>query len=112
MRAIKGINQRIGANMREVREENRYTQEQLSEILGVTPNHLSAVERGISGASLELIEKFCQIFGISADRLFFEQPQIDSLTAELIRKLGSVSPDQRPQVRKILSGIMELIENH
>lgn len=98
--------------MREVREESRYTQEQLSEMLGVTPNHLSALERGISGASLELIEKFCQIFGISADRLFFGQPLTDNFTAELIRKLGSVSPEQRLQVRKILFSIMELIDNH
>lgn len=55
MRQKKEINVRIGANIQSARERAKYTQEELSEMIGVTPNHLSAIERGASGASLETI---------------------------------------------------------
>ena len=41
----------------------------LSEMLGMTPNHLSAIERGASGISLEALQRLCRLLGVSADRI-------------------------------------------
>ena len=57
LQAKKPINVRVGGNIQQLREERHYTQEELSEKIGVTPNHLSDIERGVSGISLELLEK-------------------------------------------------------
>ena len=40
-------------------------------MLGKTPNHLSAVERGASGISLEALQRLCRLLGVSADRIIF-----------------------------------------
>lgn len=53
MREKKDINIEIGGNIQVAREQAGYTQDTLSEMLGMTPNHLSAIERGASGISLE-----------------------------------------------------------
>ena len=42
-----------------------------SEMLGKTPNHLSAVERGASGISLEALQRLCRLLGVGADRIIF-----------------------------------------
>ena len=52
MREKKDINIEIGGNIQVAREQAGYTQDTLSEMLGMTPNHLSAIERGASGISL------------------------------------------------------------
>ena len=42
MREKKDINIEIGGNIQVAREQAGYTQDTLSEMLGMTPNHLSA----------------------------------------------------------------------
>ena len=71
MREKKAINVQIGTNIQLARERAGYTQERLSELVGLTPNHLSAIERGVSGASLEVLQKLCPLLGVSADHLLF-----------------------------------------
>ena len=48
MREKKDINIEIGGNIQVAREQAGYTQDTLSEMLGMTPNHLSAIVRGAS----------------------------------------------------------------
>lgn len=112
MGAKKEINQRIGANIKAVREESHYTQEQLSELIGVTPNHLSALERGYYGVTPELIDRLCHIFSVSADRLFFGADELDDFSAVFIQKLKTIPPNRKPQVYKIISDISELFEDN
>lgn len=57
MREKKDINIEIGGNIQVAREQAGYTQDTLSEMLGMTPNHLSAIERGASGISLEALQR-------------------------------------------------------
>ena len=69
MREKKDINIEIGGNIQVAREQAGYTQDTLSEMLGMTPNHLSAIERGASGISLEALQRLCRLLGVSADEL-------------------------------------------
>ena len=57
----KDINIEIGGNIQAAREQAGYTQDTLSEMLGMTPNHLSAIERGASGISLEALQRLCRL---------------------------------------------------
>ena len=98
----KAINQRIGTNIKLAREKTGYTQEQFSERLGVTPNHLSAVERGTCGASLDLLERLCRTFHVSADFLFFGPSQTDSEIAALARQLGQAEGHKQAAIQSAL----------
>ena len=108
MREKKVLNIKIGTNIQVARENAGYTQEKLSELIGLTPNHLSAIERGVSGASLEVLEKLCLLLGVSADYLIFGSTCPDGDTLMLSRQLSSVSPRHREQIKKILSSLLEL----
>ena len=65
MRKRKEINVQIGANIQVARERAGLTQDKLSELIGVTPNHISAIERGIYGISLENLQKICVLLNVS-----------------------------------------------
>lgn len=108
MREKKELNQRIGTNIKAIREEAGYTQEGLSELLNVTPHHLSAVERGVFGASLELIDKLCRLLHVSADRLLFGLRKEDEFLNEISHMIERVSAADRPRIKKILSEMVAL----
>ena len=80
MREKKDINIEIGGNIQVAREQAGYTQDTLSEMLGMTPNHLSAIERGASGISLEALQRLCRLLGVSADRIIFgtDEPEAEA----------------------------------
>ena len=108
MREKKAINIQIGTNIQIARENAGYTQEQLSELVGLTPNHLSAIERGVSGASLEVLEKLCLLLKVSADRLMFGQTQIDDESVMLARQISNLKPKQKALVQKNIAILLEL----
>ena len=87
MRKKKEINIRVGKNIQSAREAAKYTQEELSELLEITPNHLSAIERGVSGATLETLEKLCKLFCVSSDRLLFGQDNSNLFVEEIAVQL-------------------------
>lgn len=111
MRPRKEINRRVGANIQRAREQARYTQEELSELLSITPNHLSAIERGVSGVTLETLEQLCQLFGVSADMLLFGKTEKSDISGELVRLLAGLQPTQQQQVVKIVELILRLRED-
>ncbi len=108
MREIKDSNKEIGANIRAVRINARHTQEQLAEILEISPNHLSALERGISGATTAIIKKICTLYAISADVLLFGKLP-DPSTDELTERLKHVRPELRPKINKVLLSLLEVL---
>lgn len=109
MREKKAVNIQVGANIQSAREKAGYTQERLSEIVGITPNHLSAIERGVSGASLELLQKLCGLFGVSADYLLFGKTAPDDETEKFVRQLRQVPREYKRQVEHVLSALLEVI---
>lgn len=109
MRAKKETNIKIGQTIKTLRVQNSYTQDKLSEILGITVNHLSAIERGASGASLETLKKIMDLFGVSAEFLLFgENEDIDTLSV-IVRKLKRLSPEQLANVDRLLNDILDII---
>ena len=108
MRDKKEINVLIGTNIQLAREQAGYTQEKLSELVGLTPNHLSAIERGVSGASLEVLQKLCPILGVSADYLLFGRTAADDETLSLARAFMGVDPKRLPHLKKVIAALVEL----
>ena len=101
MRERKPINIRVGANIQRLREEAHMTQEELSEAVGVTPNHLSAVERGVSGPSLELIERLCGALHVTSDHIIFGQPNIGMERDDFLRIIRAAGREQQALLESI-----------
>ncbi len=109
MKEKKPINIRVGVNIQRLREERHYTQESLSEKIGVTPNHLSAIERGVSGVSLELLEKLCQVLSVTADHILFGRAAAEANGEELLRLLQTIS-DGQSEIIKLGENIQALTD--
>lgn len=108
MRQIKDLNKQIGSNIRVARINASHTQEQLAELLNISTNHLSALERGISGASTEIIKKICILYALSADALIFGKLP-DPSTDELTERLKHIQPEFRPKINKVLLALLEVL---
>ena len=106
MREIPEQNQILGENIKREREKAGYTQERFSEIIDMTPNNLSAVERGVAGVSLKTLRRICEALKVSADDLLFGKREKSDGEA-LIRKLKRLDARQMRIVQEVLSALLE-----
>lgn len=66
------IRQLFAANLRRIRHEKGFSQEELAYEADVDRAHVSKVERGVTYVGLEIIEKFAKVLGVPPDA--FLQP--------------------------------------
>ena len=70
------IKEIFGENLKRYRKMSGMTQEELSERLDITPNHLSRIENGKSFITAECLDSLCGIFKITPATLFYTSPEI------------------------------------
>ena len=61
----------IGSNIRTARVRADLTQEKMSEMIGVTPQYLSDLERGLVGTSISTLIRICTELNVSSDFILF-----------------------------------------
>lgn len=84
----KQENIEIGIRVKRAREAAGLTQERLSELVDVTPQYLSSVERGAVGLSVPILVRLCSVLLVSSDFLLMgdiEYSDVTSVTARLSR---------------------------
>ena len=59
----------LGQRIRKRRQNLKMTQRELGEALGITPQHVSAIEQGKWSPSLTLLPKLAEELGVSSDYL-------------------------------------------
>lgn len=78
---------KIGKILREYRQKNRYTQEQLAEAIGVTPGFLGQIERDETYPSIDNLTKIIHVLDIDANTIFHPQAmEEESETAILVNE--------------------------
>lgn len=80
----KDLNVLIGTNIRQAREAAGFTQEKFSEMIGIGPKSLSAIERGTVGISLAALKRVCSAL---TARLALLTEEEFRLCSEIICKL-------------------------
>lgn len=108
MRVKKDVNIGIGARIQTARETAGYTQEQLSELLQMSPNHLSSIECGVSGCSMENLQKICRILNVSADSIVFEETSKDGTMAKILLLLERFKPECLHHVGNVIEKLAEI----
>lgn len=106
MNQKKQINIIVGQNVKREREKAGYTQERFSELIGIGPKSLSAIERGMVGVSLQLLLRVSTLLSISTDTILLPESNknnVDDLTA----RLQKLSPRQFTLVRDIVYKLLE-----
>lgn len=67
----------IGIRIKKLRKSQKITQDKLSELAGISPQHLSQIESAKTKLSLPVLVRICNALGVTADRIL-----CDVLTAE------------------------------
>ena len=99
----------IGARIKAARERVHLTQEQLAEIIDISPTHMSVIERGLKTPKLDTFVRIANALGVSTDALLQDVvvPANESILAELSVRIGRLP--QKDQER-ILNAIRALTE--
>ena len=79
----------IGQRIKSKRTEKQYTQEQLSEMVGIGPSHMSHIESGKTVPSFDVFVAIVNALNCSADELlcrevFVSKPILNSWLTELV----------------------------
>ena len=72
MREKKEINVAVGRRIRRAREAAGLTQERFAELVGISPQNVSCVERGLAGVSMTVLRRMCEILRVSSDTLLLD----------------------------------------
>ena len=99
----------IGSKIKEARERAHLTQEELAEIIDISPTHMSVIERGVKTPKLDTFVKIVKALNLSADALLLDgMDQVnDSIVAELSVILGRLTDEEQ---NRILNAIRALTE--
>lgn len=71
MKERKEINIQIGDRIKVAREKRGYTQDKFSELVGVSLQYVSDLERGVVGTSIATLIKICTVLHVSSDYILF-----------------------------------------
>ena len=93
-------NKEIGKRIMRARKEKGYTQEELSELIGISKNHLSGIECGKYTATTPFVLKLCSILGQTPD--FYLLGQVSVITDELIVLLRRLSEKEQQVIIKLI----------
>ncbi len=92
----------IGERINELRKKNNMTQEQLAELLCVSPQAISKWERGVANPDLYLIPTIASTFNVSADLLLGIDAMSDtnSRIERLERQLEAMTAAERKESKE------------
>ena len=101
--------QEMGQRIKKRRKELKFTQEAIAEELNISVKHLSEVERGIAGLSVENLIRLSDILGVSIDFIVKGAVDRDRWYA-LIADLDKVPPEKEHLIKSLLTTGIELIK--
>ncbi len=113
------IEKLIGAHLARIRKDRGLTQSELAELIDVTIETISRLERGVSIPSLKTMENISNVLNVSLKELFdFEYPQKSRDTAlekeseKLLTYLKTKRVDDIKMCYRILKDIFNQIEKN
>lgn len=93
--SINETSRLVGIRIKHKRKEKNLTQEELSELMGISPGQLSCIERGVYLPTTQNIYKICNILG--------EEPNY--------YLVGHISTENENQINKLLKVLPEAYQD-
>ena len=81
----------IGVRIRAVRKKKGYTQEHLSEVADISPQHCSGIEYGSAKLSLQCLISMCNALDITPNDILMDS--IENSTPHLLKEVAAVFSD-------------------
>lgn len=97
------VSERIGKILRENREAQGLTRQQLSEKSTVSDRQISAIELGEKGPSMNSLELLLRSLGLSADQIFYpELTEKDPMLTQITHLAASCTEQQKRMVVRFI----------
>ncbi|MBQ3497399.1 MAG: helix-turn-helix transcriptional regulator [Oscillospiraceae bacterium] len=106
MKDKKPINVEVGQRIKQNREAAGLTQEAFAEMVGLGVKHISAIERGVVGVSLNTVRTICRVLSISSDSLLLDEVNKNDIST-LSARLERLSPRQYKIAEDVLNKLIE-----
>ena len=102
------IEQEIGRRIKEIRKQKKIPQEKLAEMIGITPNYMSALERGSYNIKLDLLVQIIDCLDITADDLFRDviKNGYVNRTSRLADEIESLPQDEQQRIFEVLDALL------
>ncbi len=106
MKERKEINVQIGDRIKASREKRGYTQEKFSEMVGVSLQYISDLERGVVGTSIPTLIRICTVLHVSSDYILFGEAGNAGISGDP-DLLCHISPEQASILSRGVSLLLE-----
>ena len=102
------IEQEIGRRIKEIRKQKKIPQEKLAEMIGITPNYMSALERGLYNIKLELLVQIIDCLDITADDLFRDviKNGYVNRTSRLSDEIEKLPDDEQQRIYEVIDALL------
>lgn len=109
MASDKTIEQIIGKRIQKLRKSKKYTQQAFAEILGLSTNYLSDIERGQSSARLDKLVAIINALECSADDIFVDVINCGGKikSSRLSEEIESLSLENQEKIFEILEVLVK-----
>lgn len=91
----------IGNNLKTLRKENGFTQEQLAEAVNVTTDHIAHVENGYCNLSLNKLEHICNALNVTPNDVMAGRFTAKEKHSNNVIPLDNLNADDRNLLRTI-----------
>ena len=95
----------IGLRIRRCQEQLKYTREEFSEQVGISPQFLAEIENGKKGMSADTLYKICMRFNLSADYILLGRSSAEQLSDPIQKALSSFSEPYLELTEEIIRAI-------
>ncbi len=79
------IKKELGEKIKRIRKKRNLTQEQLAEIIEISPRNLSGIELGVNFVKAETLEKIIKALNVTTEEMFSNEHLQDS--KELVKQI-------------------------
>lgn len=102
------IEQAIGMRIKELRKQKKIPQEKLAEMIGITPNYLSALERGAYNIKLDTLVQIIDCLDITADDLFRDviKNGYQNKASRITDAVASLPEDEQNRIFEVLDALI------
>lgn len=101
----------FGIMLKKLRVQNKLTQEQLAEIIGLQPQTITKIETGRVFVSCETLSALCNFFKVEPNLFFNKTLTSETNNSEYINKITSLLPSLTNERKKDIYKIILALEN-
>lgn len=106
-------NMNIGENIRKIREEKGFTQQQIADLVGMHRSNYSKIETGQRELSVASLSKVARFFSMTLDQLVNFEGDIpneitleDKTTLEQVKLIEQLEPEDKNMVFRLIDTIL------